>query len=223
VQFGREDAIYVEQHAGGVTKMRMIRFAKTWNVATVSLAALALVLLAGCGQFFRDSNELVGISVSPSNATLQLNQTQQFTALGTYGDSSTKDISSSVEWKSSSPNVASIDSSGIATALSTGSTTITASQADLSGSTAVLVSIHAGGLTISPSSETISAGQTQQFTATLNGSSVSGVTWSSSQTTVATIDQNGVATGKSSGKTTIIATVTINGTQHQGTASLSVE
>ena len=209
--------------AGGVSKMQMIRFTKTWKGATVSLAAFTLILLAGCGDFFRDSNELAGISVSPANALLQFNKTQQFTAIGTYGDSSSRDISSSVEWKSSSTNVATIDSSGLVTAVATGTTTITASQADLSGSTSLTVSVHANGITVTPSSETISAGQTVQFTATQNGSAVSGVTWSSSQTTVATIDQNGVATGKAGGTTTIIATVTINGTKYQGTASLSVE
>jgi trimeric autotransporter adhesin len=203
--------------------MRMIRLTKTWNGATVSLAAFALILLAGCGKFFRDSNEIAGISVSPANASLQLNKTQQFTAIGTFGDSSDRDVSSSVEWTSSSPKVATIDSSGLATALSTGTTIITASEHNVSGSTTLTVSVNANGITVSPSSETISAGQTVQFTVTRNGSAVNGVTWSSSQTTVATIDQNGVATGKAAGTTTIIATATINGTQFQGTASLSVE
>jgi uncharacterized protein YjdB len=213
----------LSDRAGGVGKMQMIRFTKTWKGATVSLAALALILLAGCGKFFRDSNDLVGISVSPANAVLQLNKTQQFTAIGTYGDSSSKDISSSVEWKSSSTNVATVDSSGVVTTVATGTTTISASQADMTGSTSLTVSVNANGVTVSPSSETISTGQTVQFTATQNGSALSGVTWSSSQTTVATIDQNGVATGKNVGTTTITATVTINGTRSQGTASLSVQ
>src|SRR5215475_6629823 len=166
--------------AGGVSNMRMIRSTKTSNMATVSLAALALILLAGCGDFFRDSNEVAGISVSPANASLQLNKTQQFTAIGTLGDGSDKDVSSLVEWTSSSPKVATIDSSGMATALSTGTTTITASQRNVSGSTSLTVSVQGNGITVTPSSETISAGQTLQFTAALNGSAVSGVTWSSS-------------------------------------------
>src|SRR5215813_8017664 len=151
--------LMLSDRAGGVTNMRMIRIAKTWNLTTVLLAAFALILLAGCGNFFRDSNEVAGISVSPANASLQLNKTQQFTAIGTLGDGSDKDVSSSVEWTSSSPKVATIDSSGMATALSTGTTTITASQHNVSGSTTLTVSVHANGITVSPSSETISAGQ----------------------------------------------------------------
>lgn len=144
-------------------------------------------------------------------------------AIGTFGDSSSRDISSSVDWKTSSAMVALVNSSGIATAYATGTTTITASQGEISGSTSLTVSINGTGLTVSPSSQTISEGQTVHFTATLNGSSVSGVTWSSSQTTIATIDQDGVATGLSLGTTTMAATATISGTQYQGTASLIVQ
>lgn len=203
--------------------MRIVRFAKTWNLATLLLAGFAIILVAGCGNFFRDSNELAGISVSPANSLLQLNKTQQFTAIGTLGDSSDKDISSTVEWKSSSPKVALIDSSGMVTAVSTGLTTITASQSGVSGSTGLTVTVRATGLTVTPSTAVVSVGDTVEFAAKNNDTAVSGVTWSSSQTNVATVDQNGVATGKSAGTTAIIATVTTNGTQVQGTASLTVQ
>jgi len=189
----------------------------------MALTVLAVVLLAGCGDFFVDSNDLASISVSPANSSLQLGRTQQFVAIGTFGDGSSRDISSSVNWKSSSSKVALVNSSGIATAYATGTTTITASQGDKDGSTNLTVSINGTGLSVSPSSQTISVGQTVQFTTTLNGSSVSGVSWSSSRTTIATIDQDGVATGLAFGTTTITATATISGTQYQGTASLTVQ
>jgi len=189
----------------------------------MALATFAVLLLTGCGDFFRDANELVSIMVTPANSTLQLSKTLQFMAIGTFGDSSSRDISSSVDWKSSSGKVAPVNSSGIATANATGTTTITASQGSISGSTNLTVSINGTGLTVSPSSQTISMEQTVQFTATLNGSSVSGVSWSSSRTTIATIDQDGIATGLTVGTTTITATATISGTQYQGTANLTVQ
>ena len=207
--------------------MRMIRFAKTSSVRTVApivaLGAFAVLLLAGCGEFFPDANDLVSIRVSPSNSTLQLSKSQQFMAIGTFGDSSSRDISSSVDWKSSSEKVALVNSSGMATGNATGTTTITASEGSISGSTNLTVSINGTGLTVSPSTQTISVGQTVQFTATLNGSSASGVSWSSSRTTIATIDQDGIATGLAVGTTTITATATISGTQYQGTANLTVQ
>lgn len=210
-----------------LTKMRKTRLVKTYTLPLgtpiLALTAFAVLLLAGCGEFFRDADELVSISVSPANSTLQLSKTQQFMAIGTFGDSSSRDISSSVNWKSSSGKVALVNTSGMVTANATGTTTITATQSDLSGSTSLTVSISGTGLTVSPSSQTISEGQTVQFTATLNGSSVSGLTWNSSRTTIATMDQDGVATGLALGTTTITATATISGTQYQGTASLTVQ
>jgi 6-phosphogluconolactonase (cycloisomerase 2 family) len=66
-------------------------------------------------------------------------------------------------------------------------------------------------ITISPTTATIVAGTTQQYTATgyySNGSSTSGlsVSWGSSNTTVATITSAGVASGLAAGTTTITAT-----------------
>ena len=205
----------------------MIRFAKTNRPSAVTpimaLTALAVVLLAGCGNFFVDNSDLVSISISPANSSVQLGRTQQLMAIGTFGDSSSKDISSSVTWTSSSSHVAIVNSSGVATANATGTTTITASQGGIDGSTNLTVSINGSSLAVSPSSQTISVGQTVQFTAMLNGSSVSGVSWSSSRTSIATIDQSGVATALGVGTTTITASATVSGTQYQGTASLTVQ
>jgi plastocyanin len=210
-----------------LTKTQMTKLKKACEVPTIipimAVTAVAVILLAGCGEFFPDANDLVSIRVSPSNSTLQLSKSQQFMAIGTFGDGSSRDISSDVDWKSSSGKVAPVSSSGIATGNATGTTTITASQGSISGSTNLTVSINGTGLTVSPSSQTISVGQTVQFTVTLNGSSVSGVSWSSSRTTIATIDQDGIATGLAVGTTTITATATISGTQYQGTANLTVQ
>ncbi|HET7650607.1 MAG TPA: Ig-like domain-containing protein [Gammaproteobacteria bacterium] len=65
-------------------------------------------------------------------------------------------------------------------------------------------------ITLSPTSSTIAVGATQQFTATAknaNGTTVSGVTytWKSSDTNVATVDANGLATGVAAGTTKISA------------------
>ena len=187
------------------------------------LLIVGALLATACGKFFPSATSLVAISISPSNSTLTLSsKTQQFTATGTFGDSSSKDITSSVTWSSSSTNVATINSSGVATAGSTGTTTITASESGITGTTTLTVSSQATGLTVTPSNQTISAGQTLQFSATQNGSTVSGVTWTSSNSAVASIDQNGLATAITAGSVTITATATVNGTQEQGTTTLTV-
>jgi len=198
--------------------------ARPFRVGAKLILIIFLALLAAaCGKFFPSAGSLVAISISPSNPTIQLNKTQQFTATGTFGDNSSKDISSTASWKSSDTTVATINSTGLATAIKTGTTTITASQSNVSGNTTLTVSTQASGLTVSPATQTISRGQTVQFSATQNGSSVTGVTWTSSSPLVATIDQSGIATGISTGTTTITATATISGNQTQGTAALTVQ
>jgi len=72
--------------------------------------------------------------------------TQQFTATGTYSDSSTLDLTNQVTFASSSTAVATITAGGLATAVATGSTTISATLGPVSGSTGL--SVTPGPLTI---------------------------------------------------------------------------
>jgi uncharacterized protein YjdB len=79
------------------------------------------------------------ITIAPANASIRSGQTQQYTATATYSDNSTKDVTTSTTWSSNSTAVATISSSGLATAVSTGSTTISASFSGLSVSTSLTV------------------------------------------------------------------------------------
>ena len=81
-----------------------------------------------------------------------------------------------------------------------------------------------GQVVVSPAADTVNVGQTAQFTAALidlHGNPVTGptVTWSSSDTNVATIDGTGLATGVAPGTVTITASIGYV----SGTASLTVE
>jgi len=61
---------------------------------------------------------VVSIEVTPVDPEITaLGQTQQFTAIGTYDDDSTADITALVAWSSTDLSVASIDASGLATAV----------------------------------------------------------------------------------------------------------
>jgi hypothetical protein len=90
---------------------------------------------------------LTAIVVTPPVPTVGINGSIQFTATGVFTDNSTQDLTSQVTWSSSASTVALISSTGLASALSNGTATITASDQGLSGSatltatTAKLVSI----------------------------------------------------------------------------------
>ena len=59
---------------------------------------------------------LTSIAVTPANPTVPTGTTRQFTATGTYSNTTTQDITSQVTWTSSNTAVATIDGSGLATA-----------------------------------------------------------------------------------------------------------
>jgi len=89
------------------------------------------------------SPSLVSIAVTPANPSITEGSTQQFTATGTYADSSTQNLSASVIWTSSNQAVATLSNAGLATAVSAGATTITAESGDISGNTTLTVTATA--------------------------------------------------------------------------------
>jgi hypothetical protein len=156
---------------------------------------------------------LVSIAVTPANATNLVGATQQYTATGTYSDTSTQNITSQAAWTSSNTAVATINASGLATAVSAGSTTISAALAGVTNGTALTVQTPPTlvSIAVTPTSATNLVGATQQYTATgtYSDSSTQNLTsqaaWTSSKTAVATINASGLATAVSAGSTTISA------------------
>src|SRR5882757_9399790 len=87
---------------------------------------------------------LVSIAVTPANPSIAKGLTQQFTATGTYSNSTTQDLTSTVSWTSSNPSIASIAASGgLATAAAPGSATISASMSGITGTTTLTVTAAA--------------------------------------------------------------------------------
>jgi YD repeat-containing protein len=157
---------------------------------------------------------LTGISISPTNPSVPLGNKQQFTATGNYSDGSHLDLTNSATWTSSATSVATINSSGLASTLSQGTTTITASSGGFNAQTTLTVSPPAlASIAVTPAYPAITAGATQQLTATgtyTDGSHqnlTATATWSSSATSVATINSSALATAVAPGQTTIQATV----------------
>ncbi|GFO59956.1 Gly/Ala/Ser-rich lipoprotein [Geomonas silvestris] len=83
---------------------------------------------------------LSSITVSPANTTVTAGGTQQFTATGTFSDSSTQDLTSQVTWSASSGVVIIASGTGLATAGNTsGVSTVTATLGAVAGSTLITV------------------------------------------------------------------------------------
>jgi 6-phosphogluconolactonase (cycloisomerase 2 family) len=88
-----------------------------------------IFILAGCGGSDSSPPQLMSLAVTPAIGSIAVGSTQQFTAIGTYTDHSTRNLTAAVTWSSSS-NVVSIGNSsgsqGLATATGAGTASITA-------------------------------------------------------------------------------------------------
>lgn len=113
-----------------------------------------------------------------------------------------------VTWASDNPNVATVDKNGKVTAVSSGSATITVTTADgsFTAKCVVAVSIPTSGISLNVNSITLTKkGETKTLTATVSPKEATNkaVTWTSSDPSVATVDQNGKVTAVADGKTVI--------------------
>jgi hypothetical protein len=212
------------------------------------LALLLAVCMVGCsGSEYRFGNtqtparELTSITVTPGAQTLTaIGEPSQFVASGNFSVSpATQDLTAQVQWISSDTHVATISSTGLATALSAGVTTITANNSGMVGTATLTVTATSpartlDSITVIPSQQPVAViGETSQFIAIGNftGSPTtqdltSQVMWVSSDVRVATIDSAGLATAIGSvdgGITTITAIAPPStGSAATGTAEMTV-
>jgi uncharacterized protein YjdB len=155
---------------------------------------------------------LVSIAITPTNPSIAVGATQQFTATGTYSDGSTQNLTSSVMWTSSAAGVATVSIAGLATSIGEGASTITAASGSVSGATTLTVTAALVSISLSPSSAELTIGSTTQFTATgtySDGSTqniTASATWTSSDSTIATV-LAGLVTGVSDGLANITASL----------------
>ncbi|WP_115709447.1 Ig-like domain-containing protein [Legionella sainthelensi] len=176
---------------------------------------------------------LQSITVTPNNASLANGLTLQYTATGNYSDGSMRNLTQEVVWSSTSTNIATVSNSsnskGLATATAQGATTITASYNNITGSTSLTVTAATlSTITVEPSSASIVEGTTKQYSATGHFTDnseqdlTSVATWTSSNSTIASVSNvsgsEGLATGNG------VGTATISATQNSvtGTATLNV-
>ncbi len=205
-------------------------------VATVNGSGLVTAVAAGSANVTATSEGKSGtaaitvsnvpvasVAVTPATAGLQSGQTAQLTA--TPKDASGNPLSGRVvTWASDNTAVATVNGSGLVTAVAAGSANITATSEGKSGTAAITVAtIPVASVTVAPPSASVTAGNTVQLTATpkdANGNPLSGrvVTWASDNTAAATVSGSGLVTGVAVGSANITAT----SEGKSGTAAITV-
>ena len=194
------------------------------SVATVSTAGVVTGVVPGKAQISATSGGKTGtadvtvtatpvasVVITPGQPTMVVGRTTNLTAqaLSATGQVLT---GRTVMWSSSTPSIADVSSLGVVTGMSPGSTVIFASIDGVLGWVNVnVVPVPVATVTVTPATTSVAMGQTAQLTAELrdaSGNILTGrvVSWSSSQTSVATVSGTGVVTGVSAGTATITAT-----------------
>ncbi len=191
---------------------------------------VAVLSVAGCssdsdsGMGPELSEAVASIEITPGTTTLaSLGETIQLSATA-RGVSGRTIAGKSYTWASSSPDVATVSSSGLVMAIVDGTTTITATVDGVQGSATITVAQGVVSIDVTPVSSTlISIEESLQLTAEGTdalGNPVPGVSfaWRSSAESVVTVSPAGLATAISNGVATI--TAILGGVE--GTAGVTV-
>jgi len=165
---------------------------------------------------------LASIEIDPADETIAKGTTLPFTAVGTYSDGTTQDLTGQVTWTASDENVATIandpGSEGLATGVDVGTATIFAARSGVTGATTLTVTnATLDSIAVTPVAATLPKGTTVAFVATATFSDgtaqdvTAQATWISTNTDVATVTNgpasHGVGRGIAAGTATISATL----------------
>ncbi len=141
--------------------------------------------------------------VTVKKPTFAINKTSLKVYQGYTGSiTATPRPNATVRWQSSNPSVATVDKNGTVTGIKTGTATITATAHGISKT--CKVTVQKPTFRINKTSLTIYRGSGGSITATPTPQTK--VVWKSSNTSVATVDQDGLVKGVKAGTATITAT-----------------
>ena len=174
-----------------------------WEKSSVSDGLVKAIEIVGDDNMLVGETQTLTVKVSPATAE-----------------------NKKVEWSSSDTSVATVDANGVVTALKAGTVTITAVTTDgtrLSAEIEITVDpVLAQAITVSGDEE-MENGTEQTLLATVTPDNTTNpeVEWSSSDTSVATVDANGKITALKVGSVTVTATAT-DGSGVSGSITIEV-
>src|SRR5688572_27675704 len=183
-------------------------------VATIGASADTASIVVRAGE----------LVVEPNAVITAVGEQLQFSATTRSGASASAS-GLGLTWTSSDPTIAVVDANGNVTAVGAGDVTLVATAGTQQGSAVMTVrQKDVASIRVSPTSSSVYAGATEQLAATAYDDAgramavPNGSKWTSSNVTALTVDDNGVATGKSAGS----SVVTVRVGSKSGTASVNV-
>lgn len=183
----------------------------------VSRAAITFVVLSGffsaCGDPGTEPPVPTTLTISPDSLTFDALATTADLAATVHDQHGKVMAEAVVVWRSSGPTVATVDHAGLVTAVDNGTATIHATAESLADSVSARVEQVPAQVEISPADDPLvfeTLGDTVRLSAEVldaNGHPVAGVrvTWSISDTSVATIAEDGLVTARGNGNAIVSA------------------
>ena len=151
--------------------------------------------------------EIEKIEFTEDNISVKKGATQQLIVIVTPSELS----GSKLTWKSSDSSIVTVDSNGVIKGVKIGTATITVTSENGKSATCkvevVSDEVLVENIILTPNDETISPGSTTQIIATIEPENATNrdLVWTSSDTSIATVDNKGVVTGIKNGTVTITA------------------
>lgn len=200
--FNKKEYIFVDEPICSPNCLTTMK--KFFQILTV----VALVACCyGCETPVPDPVKVDSVTLNESSITLNVGESYSLVATVLPTDAENK----SVKWESSAASVATVDNNGKVTAITAGSTTITAKTEDgnKTASCTVIVNeqivvIESTSVTLNKTTLTLTEGESETLIATVNPSNATNkdVTWSSDNSAVATVAE-GTVTAVAPGTATI--------------------
>lgn len=126
-----------------------------------AVSFLCVLFLAACNS----APVLQNVSVSPMSASLNMGSTLPLTCLSYWSDGSIKDVTTTAGWTSANAAVATVDSTGVVTGVTDGTSAVTCTYGGYSATSTYTVNPPLS-ITVTPDPSEIPVGLTQQLTAT---------------------------------------------------------
>ena len=205
------------------------------NLISTIICGFVVFVLVSCEE--EKDVPVTSVTIGQATAEMLIGETVQLSATVLPSDASDKTVS----WASSKQSVATISNTGLVTAIAEGTSTITASAGEKSGTCTITVSnkdIEVSSVTLNKTSAQLKAGETVTLTATVmpDNATDKTVIWSTSDASVATISDGVVKaiklgtatiTAKAGDKSatcaiTVVATTVTSVTLNKTSASLKV-
>jgi hypothetical protein len=210
--------------SSGILSVSSAGAVKTISVGTAAVSA-SLSGITGSASLTVSTAALAAIRISSASTTVPVGDTLQLSAIGSFTDGSTQDLTDAVNWTSSTPGVVSVRGAGLVAGVATGVAGVSASSGSISGVASISVSGPVlSSMSLSPAAPTVLIGRSLQLAVvgTFSDGSTQNVTsqvaWNVDTAAIAAVSAGGLVIAQQVGSTGIEAS--LNGVQTSDTLTV---